>query len=218
MKKRFLLITCLMCICFLAGCANNDTFTPMSFVEEGSKVESINIDVSDRKVDVSLSSDDQVHIDYFESDKEFYGISLSDGVLTMKSESNKNWMDFIGMKPSAAYRVISIQVPEDLLKNLSIKNSNENVTVNELSVTGNIIIDSNNGNIAFSNLEVGDSLTLKVKNGNINGSILGTYMDFTITSNIKKGNCNIDDFYPMPNGEKKLNVSANNGNVEIEFI
>ena len=43
-------------------------------------------------------------------------------------------------------------------------------------------------------------------------------MDFTITSNIKKGNCNIDDFYPMPNGEKKLNVSANNGNVEIEFI
>ena len=68
----------------------------------------------------------------------------------------------------------------------------------------------------FGKLDVGDVLRLTVKNGDISGTVKGSYDDFAIQSEIKKGESTLPD--NKAGGEKTLNVSGNNGDVVIEFV
>ena len=171
----------------------------------------------DREIEVTLSDDEQVHIQYSENSKEYYDISVSDGnVLTMVNANNKEWTDYIGGKPSAENRKISLQIPDALLDTLTLSTTNEDISLPALAVTGSINISSNGGYISFGNLVVGSALTLNVKNGDISGAIVGSYDDFSIQSEIKKGESNLPD--KKDGGEKALTVSSNNGDVNIEFV
>ena len=150
----------------------------------------------------------------YENSKEYYNISVSDeNVLTMTSASNKDWTDYIGGKPSAEDRKISLQIPDGLLENLTLSTTNEDITLSALSVTESISISCSGGNIAFEALDVGSALHLAVKNGDISGELAGSYDDFAIQSEIKKGESNLPD--NKDSGAKLLNVSSNNGDVNI---
>lgn len=207
----------MLCSFVLTGCSNNsEPFTANSYTSD-TQVKEINIDVRDREIEVSLSEDEQVHIEYSENSKEYYDISVSnENVLTMTSASNKAWSDYIGGKPSAEDRKILLRIPNTLLKNLTLSTTNEDISLPTFTVTGNISVSSNGGNITFENLDVGDTLSLTVKNGDISGMVVGSYDDFTIQSEVKKGKSNLPD--NKSGGEKVLNVSCNNGDVNIELI
>lgn len=86
-----------------------------------------------------------------------------------------------------------------MLNNLSVKTTNENINITNINST-NISLDCNNGDIVVSN---------------INGDIYGDYADFIVTYDIKKGNTNLIN---TMTGTKILNVSSNNGDVNINFI
>lgn len=97
MKKISLLVLCAALGSFvLSGCLDKGepfekkSYTPDALIKE------VNIDVRDRKIEVSLSEDEQVHIEYSESGKEYYDISVSnENVLTVTSAENKEWTDYI---------------------------------------------------------------------------------------------------------------------------
>ena len=218
MKKILSLVLCFILGSFiLSGCSNSsEPFEEKSYTSDR-PINEINLDVRDREIEVSLSEDEQVHIQYYENSKEYYEISVSDeNVLTMASASDKKWTDYIGGKPSVENRKISLRIPDALLDALTLSTTNEDITLSALAVTGSIHISSNGGNIAFGNLDVGSALTLNVKNGDISGAIVGSYDDFAIQSEIKKGESNLPD--NKDGGEKTLNVSSNNGDVDIEFV
>ena len=218
MKKIISLVLCLVLGSFvLAGCSNNsEPFEEKSYTPD-TQINEINLDVQDREIEVSLSEDEQIHIQYHENSKEYYDISVSDeNVLMMTSASDKEWTDYIGGKPSAENRKISLQIPDALLDTLTLSTTNEDISLPALAVTGSISISSNGGNITFGNLDVGSALTLNAKNGDISGAIVGSYDDFAIQSEIKKGESNLPD--NKDGGEKTLNVSSNNGDVNIEFV
>lgn len=218
MKKTISLVSCLVLgSSILSGCSDSsEPFEGKSYTAD-TQINEINFDVRDREIEVSLSEDEQVHIQYYENSKEYYDISVSDeNVLTMVSASDKEWTDYIGVKPSAEDRKISLQIPNALLEDLALFTTNEDITLSALAVTGSINISSNGGNIAFGNLEVGENLTLNVKNGDISGTVVGSYDDFSIQSEIKKGESNLPD--NKDDGEKTLKVSGNNGDVNIEFV
>ena len=63
---------------------------------------------------------------------------------------------------------------------------------------------------------MGNALTLSAKNGNVTGTVVGSYDDFSIQTEIKKGKSNLPD--NKDSGNKKLEVSGNNGDVNIEFV
>ena len=65
-------------------------------------------------------------------------------------------------------------------------------------------------------LNVGMSLSVAAKNGNIEGTVIGSYDDFAIQTEIKKGESNLPD--NKTDGAKTLNVSSNHGDVNIEFV
>ena len=201
----------------IAGCSgSSEPFEEKSYTPD-TPINEISLDVRDREIEVSLSEDEQIHIHYFENSKEYYDISVSDeNVLTMVNASNKEWTDYIGGKPSAAERKILLQIPNGLLQTLALSTTNEDVSLPALAVTGNVTISCNGGNIAFESLKVGNALSLTVKNGDISGAVMGDYDDFTIRSDVKKGESSLPD--NKEGGEKSLSVSGNNGNIDIEFI
>ena len=217
MKKIISLALCLVLGSFvLAGCSDSsDPLEEKSYTPD-TQVREINLDAEDREIEVSLSPDEQVHIEYWENSKEYYEIAVSDGVLTMTSASSKEWTDYIGVKSSDEGRKISLQIPDALLEHLTLSTTNEDISLPELSVTGSVSISSNGGDISFETLDVGSALTLNVKNGDISGTVVGSYDDFAIQTEIKKGESSLPD--EKDGGEKTLNVSGNNGDVNIEFV
>lgn len=217
MKKIISLALCLVLgSVVLTGCSNNsEPFEKKSYMSN-TKINEINLDVRDREIEVSLSEDEYVHINYSENRKEYYDISVSDeNVLTMTSASDKEWKDYIGGKPSAENRKISLQIPNALLENLTLSTTNEDISLPTFAVTGSISISSNGGNITFGSVDVGNALYLSVKNGDISGTVIGNYDDFSIQSEIKKGESNLPD--NKDSGGKMLNVTCNNGNISIDF-
>ena len=217
MKKFISFVVCLLLGGSLTGCSNSsEPFEEKNYIPD-TQISEINLDVRDREIEVTLSEDEQVHILYSENSKEYYDISVSDeNILTMTSASNKEWTDFIGGKSSAEDRKIVLQIPDALLENLTLSTTNENISLPALTVTESVNIASKGGNITFDGLNVGRALTLTVKNGDISGTIIGSYDDFAIQSEVKKGESNLPG--NKNDGEKELNVSSNNGNINIEFI
>ena len=179
----------------LTGCSDSsDPFAQKEYAADISQIKEISIDVRDRQIEVSISEDDQIHISYFENSQETYDITVSDEqVLTMTSASNKDWTDYIGGKPSAENRKIWLQIPDALLDTLTLSTTNEDISLPALAITKSINISSNGGNITFGNLEVGSAIYLTVKNGDISGTVVGSYDDFAIQTEIKKGESNLPD-------------------------
>ena len=171
----------------------------------------------DREIEVTLSDDEQVHIQYSENSKEYYDISVSDGnVLTMVNANNKEWTDYIGGKPSTKDRKIVLQMPTTLLDTVTLSTTNEDISLPVLTVTGSIDISTNDGNITFESLDVGNTLTLTVKNGDISGMIGSRYEDFVIQSEVKKCDSSLPKHKDI--GKKTLKVLCNNGDVDVTFV
>ena len=219
MKKILAALTaCTLLAALLAavGCSGAETFEAKRYSSGEDSVTSVSIDVTDRKVEVVASADGQAHIDYSESEQEFYSIRLAeDGALTMTLETNKNWTDFIGTKPAAQYRKITLAVPSGL-SDLTIKTTNETIGITSLTVQNAVTLDCNGGNIAFELLGVGKSLDVTAKNGNITGNVLGGWDDFSVSCESKKGESNLPE--RKEGGEKSLTVNCNNGDIDIQFI
>lgn len=217
MKKIISLLFCIIvCGFVLSGCSDSsEPFIEKNYTSD-TQINEINIDVQDREIEVALSEDEQLHIKYYENSKESYNIFVSnENVLTMTSANNKEWADYIGGKPSGENRKILLQIPNALLENLALSTTNEDISLSALTVNESVNISSNGGNITFENLDAGKSICLTVKNGNILGTVTGSYDDFEIQTKIKKGKSNLPE--NKNGGEKTLNVSGNNGDVNIEF-
>lgn len=146
-----------------AGCANTDDFTQKEYSSEGNAIERIVIDVTDRELDIRASEDDRVHIYYYDSEKEFLDIDVSDNALTVKLTFDKEWTDFIGVKPSAEYRKIEISIPNGTVVDLSAKTTNEDIKVTSLSFSDSVSLDSNGGNIVCERINAGKSIALTAK-------------------------------------------------------
>lgn len=201
----------------ITGCASKEeVYTQKTYTADAKEITEINIDVRDRQIEVGLSTDDQIHIDYFENQKESYNITDSDGhVLTMTAINEKDWTDYFGEKTAADNRKITLQIPDKRLSTLVLSTTNESISLPEITVTDQISLSTNNGNLEFANLDAGKAITLKTKNGNIAGSLIGSYEDYAIACDIKKGESNMPT--SKEGGAKTLNLTNNNGNIDIQF-
>lgn len=98
---------------------------------------------------------------------------------------------------------------------MTLRTSKEDITLPSLHIADEISLSNNGGDILFDKLDVGNLLSLENKNGDIRGTILGGYDDYHISCEIKKGDSNLPA--EKPGGEKSLNVTNNNGDIEIQF-
>ena len=207
-------LLCALLLSLLSGCAA-ETFTEEHYAADPAQISQIQLDLRDRQVEVIASTDGQIHLRYSQSDSEFYRIAEKDGVLTMTSESNRKWYQYFGWKTNETHRIVVLELPPEALGSLAISTTNEDIRVSTLSVTDGISLSANGGNIAFDGLRAEGAIFLAVKNGDIQGTILGSYEEYSITCAIKKGESNLAS-NPNDTG-KPLTISANNGDVAIQF-
>lgn len=200
----------------LTGCGSPQIFEQKNYISDSKNIDSVYIDVIDREITVTGSPDNSIYIDYHESAEEYYDFSIEQNTLIIKYASNKDWTDFIGKKPAAKHRKISVRLPDSLMSSLYISTTNENITLESLTFSDKCVLSSNGGNIGLGNIGVGKTLDLNCKNGNITGSVIGTWDEFTIKCDIKKGNSNLPA--EKSGGEKLLKTVCNNGDVNISFV
>lgn len=215
MKKIFsCILLCALLLSLLSGCTA-ETFTEEHYTADPAQVAQIQLDLRDRQVEVIASTDGQIHLRYSQSDSEFYRIAEKDGVLTMTSESNRKWYQYFGLKTNESHRTVVLELPPEALDALAISTTNEDIRVSTLSVSDSISLSSNGGNITFDGLRAEGAISLTVKNGDIQGTILGSYEEYSIECAVKKGESNLTS---NPNDAgKPLTISANNGDVAIQF-
>ncbi|HIW55860.1 MAG TPA: DUF4097 domain-containing protein [Firmicutes bacterium] len=201
----------------LAGCSNSDTFTAKSYERAAGEVDKITVSAEDREIEVTKSSDDKIRVRYFDGENEYLEINLSDAKeLTVELKYDKNWTDYIGSKPSAEYRKITIEIPDGAVASLTVGTTNEDITVSGLSFAKDVSLTSNGGDIVCDMLGVGEAVSLVSKNGGISGTIVGGMDDFSIACRIKKGECNLPE--SKEGGEKSFSADCNNGDINIKFI
>lgn len=207
----------LLTAAFLTGCSDEaPIFEAKTYTAEGTQVQTMQINVKDRRVEIVASEDENITIEYSESEKEAYEITLSeDQILTMTYKANKEWTDFIGGKTSVENRTVRLQIPDALLSSLKISTTNEDIVLSKLKLKNCVEMEVNNGNIQFERLDVGKECRLTAKNGNIDGTVNGSYDDFTITSEVKKGESNLPE--KLGAGEKTLAVAVNNGDIDVQI-
>ena len=218
MKKLIMILACLiLSAAGLAGCANNaQSFTEESFAADANEIKGIVLDVQERLIEIAPSEDDQVHIEYYSSSKEYYDLSVSqDNILTMRAVQNKSWTDYIGVKVPAQNRKIFLRVPDGLLASLTVSTTKENILIEALSVSENLSLYTNGGNITFERLNAGNGIELQAKNGDISGCVAGSYEDYSISCSFKKGKSNLPEY--KESGVKTLKVENNNGDINIQF-
>ena len=198
----------------MSGCTSDEVFTAQTYVEEG-EVRSVSIDVTDRAVVLAPSEDGKLRIDYYESEKTSYSISLSEeGVLSVTLDLDQSWTDFVGVQPSAEYRTIRVCLPQELT-DVSVSTTNEAISATGTIAAQNVSLTVNGGDLSFEKISAGSSVTLNAKNGNITGTIVGSWDDYAITCNVKKGETSLPE--SKTGGSKTLAVDCNNGDVEVEI-
>ena len=199
-------------LCALVGCSEQ-TFTERTFASGEQAVQSVVVDVADRAVEVVASEDGQAHVAGFESEQEYYDITLEGGVLTVKLVQDKEWTGFVGTKRDAQYRALTIALPAGVAS-LTVATTNEDVRLEPLAFDA-VSLSSNGGNLVFESLSAGESISLTAKNGNIEGTIAGGWDDFSIDCTVKKGESSL---VSKEGGAKTLTVDCNNGDVRVQFM
>ena len=217
MKKIIILIMHIIIIMFLfTSCAKKNHFTKKIYTTDDLQIQKINIEARDRQIEILSSNDDLVHIEYFENEQEQYSILIDENkTLDVKLENNKSWLDYFGQKASMDNRKIILSIPNHLLIDLVIETTNENVSIAKEVSIDNLSVSVNGGNIIFDKLNACSDIVLNVKNGDITGSILGSYDDYSINCQIKKGETNLPS--KKDGGYKQLDVIVNNGDAKIEI-
>lgn len=219
MKKFCILLMAIIGICIftLTGCSNGGTFKAMTYSTEATRIESIDIRVSDRELNIGVAEDNMIRIEYSDSEKEYLEINVSeDNTLCVELMFDKEWTDFIGTKPPKDNRRINIFVPDDMLSEITASTTNETIRLSGISVTDSISLDCNGGDIICERVCTGNAISLKAKNGDITGTIAGSWDDFSIFCTIKKGECNLP--LNKENGEKSFVADCNNGDIDVEFV
>ncbi|MGO0985297.1 DUF4097 family beta strand repeat-containing protein [Clostridioides difficile] len=214
--RKIVKILLILCICSLAyGCSKqSENIKVKEFSIPSAEINTIEIVLKDIPVNFVISETDTISLSYSQSEKNYFDINEKNGTLSIRSKTEKEFLDYIGFSDNSA-QSLTIEIPAVIQSDFNLKTSNSDIVLPEIDMKGNVNIDLNNGDILFDKIMFEKDTILFAKNGNIKGKINNKYEEFKIVSEAHKGESNLPD--SKKNGNKLLNVSTNNGDVEIEF-
>ncbi len=236
--KKFALIGCLTMVLGLVIFGTSMAFldfdyrnmsTTEPFEQKQMTVEDSGQDIviedHNTKVTVGLSPDDQIHLQYYERETDYYDIE-KEGTLRIQKVSPLVWswfhLDFYGWEnnltlllPASYHGDIDIHTSNDDItvtgiaaETLSLRTTNDSITVEEIQVADQLTLENTNGSLLLENSQAGE-VALSTTNGRItmddveikNGATLHTINhDFSIANVTVGGSLEGDNY----NGEIEL--------------
>lgn len=198
----------------LTGCgAQEEQFEERRYTADAACT-ALSIQLRDRTLQLEPSSDGLIHIVCHESESRGYDIAPDEnGTLTVTQWEDNGPLGLLHTGVPAQGRTVLVQVPASLA-GLNIQLQGENLALPALSVQGEANIRVNNGGLTFEMLDA-PSIRLEIKNGDISGAVAGAQSDYSITSEVKKGESSLPA--EQSGGSRALSVLANNGDVAVAF-
>lgn len=111
------------------------------------------------------STDQNVHITYYDSDQEHYSITENEGTLTLTYDDKRPWYDFIHWESGAKDRAVTIAVPAGVLSGVKLKTVTGGVSMEDVVVAGEASLSTTTGNITVSNVQAKGAVSLSIITG-----------------------------------------------------
>ncbi|MGN1466878.1 MAG: DUF4097 family beta strand repeat-containing protein [Ruminococcus sp.] len=239
--KKFLIIGCIVLsvglIVFVCGFALSgwDIFameTQSEFAEKtytsSEKISTIQLEDDNTRVELTESSDDKVHITYFENEKESYEIKEDKTLLIKRTDSYK-WYDYI-FNIRLRERYIEIKIPQSFGGNVILNTGNGKIGVQNIKVKS-LSAHTSNGSIDFGFVQAGEDIKVITSNGSVNiqdTQAKGTVDIKTSNASVTLGSSSFENLSAKSSNGKiqLLNVKAeneiyaetSNGKIDIERI
>lgn len=166
-------------------------FTKLSTSEYETNITEIdktfnNISISTETADVvfALSDDEICRVECCEDEKEKHTVTVENDTLTVKSNNQKSWYDYIGFSPNL--QKITVYLPKDHsfgnvdislstgdvnIKNISVGTLNLSVTTGDAYLTdivcGNIISSGSTGDITLNNVLSTEKISVERSTGDV---------------------------------------------------
>jgi DUF4097 and DUF4098 domain-containing protein YvlB len=187
----------------------NSQYAEKSFVSTRT-VSGIVIDDNDLSIKIVVSNDDNVHISYYENDKEHYEIKQSDiGTLSVIKHNMRKWYDYL-FNISFQTTNLTVAVPSRFLGNLSAESSNGRIDCIGVNAA-DMILTTSNGKITVSNLMASGKLEASTSNAD---DILS---NVTVSGNVACDTSNGKISLENVKG-KNINARTSNGAVALKSV
>ena len=199
--------------------------------ESTSKVDKLIVDERANGVNIVKGDGDNITIDYFDNpDSPLYKIEEKDGVLEISRESTGIFklinIDF-------SKKEMTVSVPKDFTGSVDVdltsgslvadgitagdiklENTSGSIKLNNVSSSGDLKVENTSGSIKFENLKAGGDISIENTSGSIKGTIVGKESDYSITTDVTAGSCNLGN---TTGGSHKLTAETTAGSIDISF-
>ncbi|MFA5449815.1 MAG: DUF4097 family beta strand repeat-containing protein [Clostridia bacterium] len=191
----------------------------------GSKSQ-ITIDAENNEISFSVSSDDDIHITYYESDDYIVSYQADEEKIDISAQYKKRWLTWgvtknhpITVSLPSAFNgsldaqtnngKISINSSGVVFSGITFTTNNGKISLDNVVCEGNIDVQSDNGEISFKNVE-GKNLMADVNNGKVKGrNIKGD----SIVFGTDNGEIDATDIL-----SPHIELSSSNGNIKGTII
>ncbi len=183
----------------------------------------ISIITTDANIELVPSQDNKTSVVFYEKSKVKHSVELKDDTLTINVTDKREWYDYIGFSFTSPQ--ITVYVPHNSLKNVTIKSDTGNVKIPQnytfetldISVhTGNVTseaqannlkVKTTTGNVSIKNI-VDTDLTMSTSTGNIS-VYNATVNKFTVSTST--GDMRFDNVVVA----NKMTITTSTGNVNL---
>lgn len=150
----------------LASLSRPTAPTERTYAAPGSDVSTITLREQNTAVELIESPDDQVHLSYIESEKDFYDIDLSNsGALTITYRDGRRWFERIIDFSFNRGRPTVLAVPAGYLGNVSLSTSNATISSPAASMQGELTLRTSNGRVELNQMNLDGPLRINTSNG-----------------------------------------------------
>lgn len=178
-----------------------------------------NIDMDTRNSEIFLDalSADTLTIDAANDEIELKNLTIS-GNLTVDNRNNRVTMENITANGQiyCKNRNAGIVLYDLSGKDIIADNRNGSIKCRNTVSEATIDLTTYNNTIALDSVDYGTKMICDNTNGDIEGTICGNIGDFSIEAYAKHGECNLPE--NLKSGDKILNLSTSNDDIDIEFI
>ncbi len=192
-------------------------------------VKAITINDSNTDVKVIVSADNKLHMTYYENEHTYYEISEDNNMLTVEKKSTRRWYNNL-FNFKFEKTTLLITVPSDFNGELSVKTSNNSITVTDIN-TEEMLLRSSNGKIEAANIKVSGKLDVSTSNAGIyisDSAISGDVVSRTSNGkiefdkveceNAKADSSNSSITITSVKSKGRIEAQSSNGRIEIDDI
>ncbi len=199
--------------------------------ESGTGITKLVIDERANGVYVNAADTDKITIEYYDNpETSLYEIEEKDGKLKI---ARKGTGIFKLINIDFSRKDMYVTIPKDYAGELDIdltsgalfaeditasdikmENTSGSIKLTNVTSTGDIKAENTSGSIKFENIKAGGDISFENTSGSIKGTIDGKESDYSITTDVTAGSCNLAN---TKGGAHKLTAETTAGSIDIEF-